>query len=236
MTYRLTNENKSTIQVHVTNKLRQAIFQGVFEKNEHIIQEEWAEKLGVSRMPIREALRQLELEGLVKIEPRKGTIAIPVTVEDILEIYAIRFIFEALAVEKSLPFFTESDERELEEILLLMENLTLTDSNIDYYVSLNKRYHQKLREKCPWRRVKKKVDMLWVGFLPSASPNLLKNCYGMAQNEHRLIYEAIKKKDPNLVRLMIQYHVERNKLNLISFMDTTYSKCEVNDNVGSFNR
>ncbi|UTR11918.1 GntR family transcriptional regulator [Evansella sp. LMS18] len=224
MTYRLTTENKSTIQVHVTNKLRQAIFQGAFKKGDRLIQEEWAKKLGVSRMPIREALKQLEMEGLVKIEPRKGAVVIPISADDISEIYTVRSFFEGLAVEKALPYITENDEAELEEILLLMENLVLTDHNMDYYIGLNKQYHQKLREKCPWRRVKQQADTLWLGFLPIASPNLLKDCYKTAQNEHRLIFEAVKKRDPALVKSTVQYHVDRNKNSLISIMDNAYSK------------
>lgn len=60
--------------------------------------------MGVSRMPIREVLRQLEMEGLVRIEPHRGAIIIPVSIEDVEEIYFLRALLEGIAVEKSLPF------------------------------------------------------------------------------------------------------------------------------------
>lgn len=214
-----TKESKSTIQSHVTSKLRQAIFLGAFKKEERLIQEEWAEKLGVSRMPIREALKQLEMEGLVRLEPRKGAIVTPVTSKDIKEIYTVRSFFEGLAVEKALPYMTEEDDKKLEEILLEMENLTITEKNVDYYIGLNSEYHKKLREKCPWRRVKQQIDLLWLGFLPFASPKLLQDCYDEAKREHRIIFEAVKKREPDLVRTTIQYHVDRNKSSLLSIMD-----------------
>lgn len=222
VSYRLTAENRSTLQHHVTNKLRQAILQGAFQKGERLIQEEWAKKLGVSRMPIREALRRLEMEGLIKIEPRRGAIVIPLTVNDITEIYSLRIFLEGLAVEKALPYLTEEDENELEQLLIIMENLKLSAENMDEYVGLNKQFHKKLREKSPWRRVNQQVDLLWSGFLPFATPNLLFDYYEDAQKEHRLIFEAVKKKDPEMVRTMMQYHIQRNKNSLLAIMESAY--------------
>ncbi len=221
MSGRLSVKDKSTLQHHVTNKLRQAIFTGSFEKGERLIQEEWARKLGVSRMPIREALRQLELEGLIKIEPHKGAVVIPVTVNDIIEIYSLRTYLEGIAVEKALPYITKENEKELEHHLVKMENLDLSAGNMDEYIALNKQYHKKLREKNPWRRVNQQVDLLWSGFIPVATPNLLMDYYNEAQKEHRLIFEAVQKRDPVMVRTTMQYHIQRNKHSLLTMMDST---------------
>ncbi|NEU31396.1 GntR family transcriptional regulator [bacterium LRH843] len=222
MSYQLPVETKSTLQNHVTNKLRQAILQGAFKKGERLIQEEWAAKLGVSRMPIRDALRQLELEGLIKIEPRKGAIVTPLSVNDVEEIYNLRIYLEGLAVEKALPYITKEDENEIEQLLKVMENMSLQPINVDYYVGLNKQFHRKLREKSPWRRVNQQVDLLWSGFLPFASPGLLNDFYQDAQKEHRLIFEAVKKKDTKMVQAMMRTHIQRNKMSLLSIMKLSY--------------
>ena len=83
---------------------------GTLKNGERLVQEEWAERLNVSRMPIRAALTELQNEGLVELVPHKGAIVTPITREDIEEIYHTRSLLEGLAVEKSLPFLKEKDK------------------------------------------------------------------------------------------------------------------------------
>ncbi|MFB5663248.1 GntR family transcriptional regulator [Alteribacillus sp. HJP-4] len=220
MSNKLEEMRSFTVEQHVTESLRNAIFQGKFQRGDRLIQEEWAKKLGVSRMPVREAIKQLEMEGLVQTTPRKGAVVLPITADDVEEIYTLRAFNESLAVEKALPYIQNADIEELERILLEMEHFELHDENLEYYISLNKRYHAKMREKSSWRRVKQKVDMLWSGYLPIASPRLLRDQFEEAQREHRLIFEAIKKKDKELTTMMIRFHIERNKKSLLHIVET----------------
>src|SRR5699024_9343417 len=85
----------------VCSVLRKAILKGEFKAGERLVQTELAERIGVSRMPIREALRTLEIEGLVKLEPHKGAVVREISKEDITEIYELRSILEPLALRKS---------------------------------------------------------------------------------------------------------------------------------------
>jgi DNA-binding GntR family transcriptional regulator len=167
-------------------------------------------------MPIREALRQLQMEGLVKIEPHKGAVVTPITREDIEEIYHIRSSLEGLAVEKSLPYLTREDKQEMEEILIKMETLSLTDETNDYYIHLNDSFHKKLRKGCPWTRVHNMVETL--GISPIA-PSLLLDYYQETQREHRMIYEAVMRNDTAELRAVIEYHILRTKNNLIAYME-----------------
>ncbi|WP_018922072.1 GntR family transcriptional regulator [Salsuginibacillus kocurii] len=214
----LSEEDKRTIEDHVADSIRKSILLGDYERGERIVQESVANQLGVSRMPIREALKRLELEGLVKNEPRKGAVAYPITIDDIEEIYTLRSMHETLAVEKAYPFFTQNDFLELGDILEEMENVQLVDDNIDYYSKLNKAYHKKMIEKCPWRRVKQNLELLWTGFLPIASPMLLKDHHEKAKQEHRQIFEALKAGNMNVIKTVTEFHIERNKSSLISSM------------------
>ncbi len=170
--------------------------------------------LNVSRMPIREALAQLQSEGLVKIVPHKGAIVTPITKEDIEEIYHLRAYLEGLAVEKSLPFLTEEDKEELRETVERMEALQLSDETNDYYISLNERFHQLLRKGCPWKRVVNVVENF--GISPIA-PSLLADYYPETQREHRSIYEAAVRDDPAELRAAVEYHILRTKNNLIAY-------------------
>ncbi|MFK2826257.1 GntR family transcriptional regulator [Bacillus sp. B190/17] len=209
------SKDKTTVVSYVTKNLRQAILNGTFKKGERLIQEDWANMLNVSRMPIREALAQLQSEGLVKIVPHKGAIVTPITREDIEEIYHLRSYLEGLAAEKSLPFLTEEDKRELKETLEKMEALQLADETNDYYISLNESFHKLLRKGCPWARVKQAVENL--GISPIA-PSLLADYYSETQREHRFIYEAAVRNDPAELRAAVEYHILRTKNNLISYM------------------
>ncbi|KKB38262.1 GntR family transcriptional regulator [Bacillus thermotolerans] len=209
------SKDKTTVVNYVTKNLRQAILNGTFEEGERLIQEDWANMLNVSRMPIREALAQLQSEGLVKIVPHKGAIVTPITKEDIEEIYHLRAYLEGLAVEKSLPFLTEEDKEELRETVERMEALQLSDETNDYYISLNERFHQLLRKGCPWKRVVNVVENF--GISPIA-PSLLADYYPETQREHRSIYEAAVRDDPAELRAAVEYHILRTKNNLIAYM------------------
>ncbi|WP_233204448.1 GntR family transcriptional regulator [Sporosarcina sp. P17b] len=197
-------------------ELRKAILDGTFKKGDRVIQSEWAKKLNVSRMPIREALTQLEAEGLVEIVLHKGAVVTPITRDDIEEIYQARAMLEGLVVEKSLPFLTKEDKEELGRLLKKMESLKLTDATSEQYVALNAKFHGKLRKGCPWMRVHKMVEML--GISPLA-PTLLIDYYDRTQQEHRRIYEAVIREDSEELRLAVEYHILRTKNNLIECMN-----------------
>src|SRR5690625_3011319 len=90
----------------VCSVLRKAILKGELKAGERLVQTELAEAIGVSRMPIREALRTLETEGLIVMEPHKGAIVRSISIEDIKEIYELRLALEPLALQKSVPNFS----------------------------------------------------------------------------------------------------------------------------------
>ncbi|WP_232490158.1 GntR family transcriptional regulator [Neobacillus cucumis] len=211
-----TSEDKSTVVKFVTKSLRKAILNGTLKKGDRLIQEEWAERLEVSRMPIREALTQLQMEGLVEMIPHKGAIVTPITKDNIEEIYHTRTLLEGLAVEKSLPFLTEEDKNRLKDILIQMEELEISDATNDQYIQLNAAFHETLRKGCPWIRVQKMVETL--GISPIA-PNLLVDYYRETQREHRMIYEAVLRGDAKELRAAVEFHILRTKNNLIQYME-----------------
>ncbi|TDK59195.1 GntR family transcriptional regulator [Bacillus salipaludis] len=211
-----TSEDKSTIVKFVTKSLRKAILNGTLKKGDRLIQEEWAERLEVSRMPIREALTQLQMEGLVEMIPHKGAVVTPITKDNIEEIYHTRALLEGLAVEKSLPFLTEDDKKRLKDILIQMEELEISDATNDQYIQLNAAFHETLRKDCPWPRVQKMVETL--GISPIA-PNLLVDYYCETQREHRMIYEAVLRGDAAELRAAVEFHILRTKNNLIQYME-----------------
>lgn len=96
---RLSDEAFSTLSHHVSNFIRDAILQGTFRPNERLIESQIATQLSVSRGPIRDALKQLEHEGLVTILPRRGALVNRLEKADVREIASLRGVIEGLAAK-----------------------------------------------------------------------------------------------------------------------------------------
>lgn len=110
-----------SLRGRVFQVMRDNILNGVYQENEELRENTIAKELGVSRTPVREALRQLELEGLVKIIPNKGAFVTGITKKDVKDIYAIRSLLEGLCARWATEHITEEQIDELEEIVLLSE-------------------------------------------------------------------------------------------------------------------
>lgn len=216
--YLLSDHDRSTLQYKVTSKLREVILKGEFEPGERLVQEEWAEKLGVSRMPIREALQQLEVEGLVKIEPRRGAIVTPISIEDIEEIYYLRAMLEVEAVKCSLPNLEKEDIVELEELYQKMAMLKEDDIDVQKYTELNKHFHHIMKSGCQWRRIHQMIDTLWVG-IPAYTPSLLSSYLQEAHKEHKMMLDYIKQNDPEKLADAIRKHILRTRDKLIKMIE-----------------
>src|SRR5260221_5812094 len=100
--------DQRTLRDTVTSAVRQSIVGGTLKPGDQINQVEVASKLHVSRGPLREALRQLEEEGLVLSLPNKGTFVTEITTADIEEVYSIRRVLENLAIQRAVEHATDA--------------------------------------------------------------------------------------------------------------------------------
>lgn len=101
----------------VFNTLRQAILKGELEPGERLMEIQLAKRLGVSRTPIREAIRKLELEGLVTMVPRKGAEVAKITEKNLRDVLEVRKALEELAVQLACDRMTEGQLQELKDVL-----------------------------------------------------------------------------------------------------------------------
>lgn len=99
----------------VFNTLRQAILKGELEPGERLMEIQLADRLGVSRTPIREAIRKLELEGLVLMIPRKGAEVAKISEKSLRDVLEVRRSLEELAIELACQRMTDEDMEKLEE-------------------------------------------------------------------------------------------------------------------------
>jgi len=108
--------DKQTAQDLVLSSMRESILSGELSPGTRLRQEKLAERFGTSRIPVREALRALEYEGLVRSSPYRGFTVTELDADDIEEVYDLRIVLEAHAVRLAVPLITDEDLRALETL------------------------------------------------------------------------------------------------------------------------
>ena len=110
-----------SLRIRVFNAIENAILDGEYKDGDSLNELRLSKELGVSRTPVREALMQLELEGLVRNVPNKGAVVVGVTEQDIHDIYEIRIRIEGLAARLCAENITDDELHALEQIVDLQE-------------------------------------------------------------------------------------------------------------------
>ena len=140
-------EDHYSLSAKVFHSIREDILNGKYQANEELKEKNIGDDLGVSRTPVREALRQLELEGLVHIIPNKGAFVEGVTLQDIKDIYEIRTLLEGLCARWAAERITQEQLEELEEIVFLSD-FHYSKENWDQILELDNRFHEMVYEAC----------------------------------------------------------------------------------------
>lgn len=134
-----------TLKENVTDILRQSIIDGSLAPGAEFNQAQLAEQLGVSRGPVREALGQLEQEGLIESTPYKGVIVTRMTRRYVEELYSVRTALETLAVERAIDRLTQENLDALNEIVDTMR-LAARAQDLSRLVVLDLRFHETILE------------------------------------------------------------------------------------------
>ncbi len=182
----------------VFETIRENILNGVYKENDELREAALGAELGVSRTPVREALRQLELEGLVKIVPNRGAFVTGITQKDVRDIYIIRSLIEGLCARWATENITDAQMEELEEIILLSEfhlNRDKTEQS-NQVVELDGKFHQVLYEACDSRILQHVLsDFHKYVRLARKTSVADRNRAEKSIQEHKEILQAIKDKD-----------------------------------------
>ena len=124
----------------VFNTLRERILKGVYKPGERLMEIHLADQLGVSRTPIREAIRMLELEGLVKMVPRKGAQVAKISKEDLQDVLEVRKALDTLSVKLACERITEDEikllnnaEREFEKALASKDVRDIAEADVAFH-------------------------------------------------------------------------------------------------------
>ena len=199
-----------SLRGRVFQRLREDILSGVYQERDELREITIGEEMGVSRTPVREALRQLELEGLVTIIPNKGAYVTGISRKDVADIYKIRSMLEGLCSRWATEHITEKQIEELEEVLLLSEFHLhkKSEGQTEQVTELDGKFHKILYEASNSRilghvlsdfhKYVQMVRALSVGEKNRAEKSI---------QEHREILEAIKKHDGELAERLANQHI-----------------------------
>ena len=124
----------------VFNTLRDAILTGKLVPGERLMENQLAEKLGVSRTPVREALRMLELENLVELVPRKGAQVLDMSEKDIVNILEVRSALEGLATSVACTKMTKEDLQQLKNLEVDFEK-AVAENDVEHFVDIDEDFH-----------------------------------------------------------------------------------------------
>lgn len=200
----------------VFQKIRDDILKGRYEENEELRESTLGKELGVSRTPVREALRQLELEGLVKIIPNKGAYVTGITGKDVSDIYIIRSLLEGLCARWATEHITEEQIDKLEEIILLSEYHVNKKKELASQVTkLDSEFHEVLYEASN-SRILEHVLSDFHNYVQSARKMSVTNHERAEKSiaEHKEILQAIKDKDADKAEQLANAHIMNVMKNL----------------------
>ena len=206
-----------SLGTRVFKQLQDDILNCKYEPGEILTEMRLSEELGVSRTPIREALKQLELEGLVESIPGKGIVVQGITDKDIEDIYTIRMMIEGLAARWAAEKITPKEIENLKEVLEFEEFYTLKGGATGNLLRIDSRFHD-LVFKASKSRPLMHILSTFHHYVQSARSASFATP-GRAQKafeEHKAIMQAIINGEPELAEKLTTSHVKNASINLMN--------------------
>lgn len=207
-------EDNYSLSSRVFHTIREEILQGKYTKDEELKEKTIGEELGVSRTPVREALRQLELEGLVTIIPNKGAYVVGISQKDIKDIYEIRCRLEGLCAKWAAANITKEQLDELEENVFLSD-FHVGKGNSEQVVELDNKFHEIIYAASESKELRhvlsdfhhyvQRVRRMTLAESGRASESI---------GEHRKIVEALKNHDAKMAEKLATEHIKNTMKNM----------------------
>jgi DNA-binding GntR family transcriptional regulator len=211
-------DNYKPLRELVFESLREAIIAGKLGPGERLMEIQMAEEMGVSRTPVREAIRKLELEGLVVMIPRKGAYVAGLSLKDIADVFEIRGALEGLAAELAAERITEEELEELERYLIKISE-EIESGDLDKVVATDTDFHSLIYKASRNHRLSQIINNLREQIQRFRTTSLsYPGRMKIALEEHRKIVEAISMRDGELARKIAQEHIENAENSMMSMV------------------
>ncbi|NLX63874.1 MAG: GntR family transcriptional regulator [Clostridiaceae bacterium] len=177
-----------------------------YSQGDSIVISSLAKEVDASPIPVREAMKQLETEGYVKIVPHKGAVVTRFSEEQIAEIIEIRAVLEGLAAKKAIRLITQQDLDTLNELVKKMD-LSIEAQDVFEYRKLNREFHTIIYTASKSKRLCDLISQLWdisnwAYKRMRESPEIMKR----SNNEHREIINMLINKDETNIEEFIRVH------------------------------
>ena len=207
--------DKYSLRGRVFNKIRDDILSGKYKEGEELREVAIGDELGVSRTPVREAFRQLELEGLIQIVPNKGAYVTGITVKDVKDIYMIRSKLEGLCAFLATTQITDEQMEELEENIYLSK-FHAKKGHSEQNAELDNRFHEILYDACHSKMLRHQLQDFH-DYVLRVRKKTLSQTQRSAESikEHEMIFEAIKNKQPQEAERLANQHIINAYKNMV---------------------
>lgn len=207
-------ENKHSLTGIVFNRLREDILSGKYNDNDELKEMAIAKELNVSRTPVREAIRQLEFEGLVESIPNKATYVRGISLKDVKDIYLMRASLERLCVKMVIENLTDEKMARLEEITDLSD-FYYEKEKYENILELDNKFHSFLYEAAESKMLSHTL-IDFHHYLERIRHTTLsgKERAGHAVEEHKKIVDAIKNKDIEKAMALAEEHIINSMNNM----------------------
>lgn len=192
----------------VFENIRKAIIEGVLKPGERLMEIQLSEQLGVSRTPVREAIRMLELEGLVVMLPSKGAYVANISKKDLMDILEVRVGLEGLAAYCATDRMTKDHIKKLETISKELEE-AVYKNDVETMLAKDEEFHTLIFEATGNKRLISMMINIWETVYRFRL--MYMSDYSSAVNivdEHKKIIEAFKKGKANLAEKLAKEHIE----------------------------
>jgi len=188
----------------VAERIRDAIASGRISPGTWLPETKLASQLGVSRMPVREALARLEAEGLVKRVPYRGTMVVRLTVDQVIESYRLRSLLEGFATKLATPHLTPEEIARLRRLVAELKKYARTRRHEDAD-PLHREFHVTIYNRCGSEKL-----IRWINELYNQFPKSLRRTARLSEpaEECRRIVDAIENGDAELAGKLMSEHLE----------------------------
>lgn len=194
-----------TLAQRTADAIRQQILAGAYTAGQVLRQEDLAAQLGVSRIPVREALRQLEVEGYIDLHAHRGATVTGLSADDALEIYEIRASLEVLALKLAIPNLTPTD---LAQADALLDAIDAEPADFKQWAELNWQFHETLYAPCRKARLLAMIKALHDNVGRYLRTSLSVGTHSKpSQQEHRALLTACRKRDTQLATSLLDRHL-----------------------------
>jgi len=199
--------------------IRERILRGHYPEGQPLRQDAIGAELGVSRIPVREALRQLEVEGLVTFNPHRGAVVSTLSLKQIRELFELRADIEGDLILRAVPHMSAEDDARADEILDAYE-VALHGGQVAVWGALNWQFHSTL-----YAPADRGLTMSIVDKLHQHSDRYLRMQLALthgenrARHEHRAIAAAVKRRDSAKAARLLRDHILGAGRALVSFLE-----------------